>query len=131
MTQPAGRSGCDGVTNRVAANAQPKKKKPSYCFFKDAETKGWAASRGKDGNIVVKGKAYHEDGRYKALLGPAEVTETTAALAPTIAVNDTGYSARDNWWDVSATIPNSAAIDTVNVRCGEKLLAELKVKPKA
>ena len=30
-------------SKQVAANAQPKKKKPAYCFFKDAETKGWAA----------------------------------------------------------------------------------------
>jgi hypothetical protein len=125
-----GQSANDNSVNQAAANAAQPKKKAAYCFFKDSETKSWTAARGKDGNIVVKGKAYHEDGRYKALLGPAEVTETTAALAPTIAVNDTGYSARDNWWDVSATIPNSAAIDTVRVTCGDKNVAELKVPAK-
>jgi len=46
-------------------------------------------------------------------------------------VNDTGYGAPDNWWEVSATIPNSAALDTVDVRCGEKTIAVLKVAPKS
>jgi hypothetical protein len=118
----------DGSATDQAKTAQPKKK-AAYCFFKDAETKAWAATRGKDGNIVVKGKAYRSDPRYKALLNPATVTGTTAEITPTIAQND-GYAAPDNWWDVNATIPNSAAVDTVMVTCGPKTLAELKVAPK-
>ena len=125
-----GSSASENAANQTAANAvQPKKKIP-YCFFKDSETKGWAASRGKDGNVVVKGKVYREDSRYKALLGPVEVTGTTAQLAPTITVNDTGFAAPDNWWVVTATIPNSAAIDTVRVTCGADTIAELKVPAK-
>jgi hypothetical protein len=42
----------------------------------------------------------------------------------------TGFGARDDWWDVTATIPNSAAIETVTVACGAKTLAELKVPAK-
>src|SRR5689334_16453531 len=103
-----------GATANQAAAAPPKKK-PPHCFFKDADMKEWAASRDKDGNIVVKGRAYRSDPRYKALLNPAIVTGTSAQIAPTIALNDTGYGAPDNWWDVKATIPNSAAIETVNV----------------
>lgn len=118
-----------GDTSKPAAPAQPKKK-VGYCFFKDPETKGWAASRGKDGNIVVKGKAYRSDSRYKAVLNPATVTGATAELTPTIVQNDTGYGAENDWWDVSATIPNSAAVDTVKVICGAKTFAELKVAPK-
>ena len=125
-----GQSSDNSAANNAAANsAAAEKPKPAYCFFKDSETKSWAAKRGKDGNIVVTGKAYREDSRYKAVLNPAIVTGTTAEIAPTITVNDTGYGAVDNWWDVKATIPNSTAIDTVDVKCGAKTLAELKVPP--
>jgi hypothetical protein len=128
-------SGCsqsgDEAANRAAANAAQPKKKASYCFFKDSETKGWSASRGKDGNITVKGKAYRSDSRYQAILGPPEISGTAASISPTIVQNGTGYGAEDDWWDVSATIPNSAAIGTVTVTCGAKTLATLAVKPKA
>jgi len=120
----------DDVANQAATNAAQPKKRPAYCFFKDSETKGWAASRGKDGNITVKGKAYRQDSRYEAVLGPPEVSGTTATIAPTITQNMTAYGAEDDWWDVTATIPNSSAVDTVNVTCGAKTLATLAVKPK-
>jgi hypothetical protein len=120
----------DGAANQVTANAAQPKKKAAYCFFKDSETKGWAASRGKDGNIKVKGKAYREDSRYQAVLGPPEVSGTVATIAPTITQNMTAYGAQDNWWDVAATIPASAAVDTVKVTCGAKTLAEIKVPAK-
>ena len=124
-----GRPG-DEAANQAAANAAQPKKKATYCFFKDSETKGWAAARGKDGNIVVKGKAYRSDPRYQALLGPATVTGTTAEISPSIQQNATGYAAPDDWWDVTATIPNSATVDTVTVSCVAKTLASLKVPPK-
>ena len=126
-----GQSSDNSAANNATANtAAVEKPKPAYCFFKDSETKGWAAKRGKDGNITVTGKVYREDSRYKAVLNPVTVTSTTAEIAPTITVNDTGYGAVDNWWDVKATIPNSAVIETVDVKCGAKTLAELKVPPK-
>jgi hypothetical protein len=125
-----GQSADNAAANQAAANAAQPKKKPSYCFFKENETKDWAASRGKDGNIVVKGKAYRSDPRYQALLGPPTVTGNTAEVSPTIQQNGTGYAAPENWWDVTATIPNSAAVDTVTVSCGPKTLAELKVPVK-
>jgi hypothetical protein len=120
-----------GSANQAAAAPPKPKKKPAYCFFKDPETKGWAAARDKDGNIVVKGKAYRSDSRYRAVLQNATVTGTTAEIWPTIVVNDTGFGAEDNWWDVKATIPNSAAVETVTVRCGAKAFAELKIPPKS
>ena len=131
----AGLSACGQSTgneaaNQAAANAAQPKKKAAYCFFKDSETKSWAASRGKDGNIVVKGKAYREDSRYRAVFGEPTVTGTIAEIAPTLQQNDTGYGAPENWWDMTATIPNSAAVDTVDVKCGDKTIAELKVAPK-
>ena len=113
--------------NQAAARPLKPRKKPAYCFFKDPETKGWVASRDKDGNIVVKGKAYRSDSRYQAVLQNAIVSGASAEISPTIVQNDTGYGAEDNWWDVKATIPNSAAVDTVTVRCGAKAFAELKV----
>ena len=122
-----------GQSDRDAGKPAAKpvaKKKAAYCFFKEPDTKGWAASRGKDGNIIVEGKAYREDSRYRAVLGEPVVTGTTAEIAPTIVQNDTGYGAPDNWWDMTATIPNSASIDTVDVKCGGSTLAELKVAPK-
>lgn len=126
-----GQSPDDSAANNSAANtAAAKKPKPAYCFFKDSETKGWAAKRGKDGNIVVTGKVYREDSRYKAVLNPATVNGAKAEIAPTITVNDAAYGAPDNWWDVKATIPNSSAVETVDVTCGAKTVAELKVPVK-
>ena len=125
-----GQSGDSTVANHASANAAQPKKKPAYCFFRDAETKTWAAKRDRDGNIVVRGKVYRSDPRYKALLNPATVSGTSAELSPTITVNDTGYAAPENWWDVTATVPNSAGIETIKVSCGAKTLADIKVAPK-
>jgi hypothetical protein len=118
-----------GGANQAAANTAQPKKKAAYCFFEDAKMKGWSAFRGKDGNIAVKGKAYREDSRYKAVLGPPEISGAAATVTPTITTN-TGYASPDGWWDVAATIPNSTAIDTIVVTCGGKTLATLPVKPK-
>jgi hypothetical protein len=117
--------GGDPAANRAAT--APKHEKTPYCFFKDAESKGWAAKRGKDGNIVVTGKLYRSDGRYMAVLGEAKIKGTTAELWPTVSTNTTGFSMPDGWWDLSATIPNSASIDTVEVKCGKKTFAALKL----
>ena len=116
-----------GADNKSAKAAAPKKAKTPYCFFKDADTKTWSAKRGKDGNIIVKGKAYRSDPRYKAVLGDPKIEGATAEVRPTISTNDTGFAAADNWWDVSLAIPASGAVDTVDVRCGKKTFAELKV----
>ena len=126
-------AGCGQSNNNAATNqaaAQPTKK-PTYCFFKDEEMKDWAATRDKDGNLTIKGKAHVKDPRYKAVLGAPTVTGTTAELSPSITQNDTGYSAPDDTWDVTAAIPNSAAITTVTVTCGGKTAARLDVPPKA
>ncbi len=117
----------NSATNTAAAEAA----KPAYCFFKDKETKDWAAKAGADGNVVVTGKAYREDARYKAALGPATVSGAHAEIAPTITTNDTGFAAPGDWWTVNATIPNSQAITTVTVNCGDKTLATLTIpRPK-
>lgn len=119
--------GGGGGANNVAA-AQPKRAKTPYCFFKDQDTKGWAASTDKAGNVVVKGQAYRSDGRYKAVLGQPKVIGATAEVWPTVVLNDTGFSAPDNWWDVSLTIPGSAGVEKVQVRCGKKVFADLAIK---
>ena len=120
----------DNSANRAAA-AKPaaEKKKATYCFFKEPDTKGWSAKRGKDGNIIVTGKAYREDPRYMAVLAPATVNKTSAEISPTITTNTTGFAAQDNWWDVKASIPNSAAITSVTVSCGARTLAQFAVGP--
>ena len=123
-------SAVNQAANQASANAAQPKKKAAYCFFKDSETKDWSAARGKDGNIVVKGKAFRSDSRYQALLGPPTVSGTTAEVSPSIQQNSTGFGAPDNWWEVTTTIPDSAALDTVKVTCGAKTLAEIKVAPK-
>src|SRR5258708_33191275 len=119
-----------GPTSQAAASTAQPKKKPAFCFFEAKETKGWKASRGKDGNISVKGKAYRSDGRYMAVFGPPEISGTAASISPTITNNDTGFSQPDDWWDISATIPGSAAANTVTLTCGADVLATLAVKPK-
>ena len=126
-----GQSADTGAANNVSANrAAAEKPKPAYCFFKDAETKGWSAKADKAGNVVVTGKAFREDPRYKALLSPATVNGTSAEVAPTIGPNDTGFAAPENWWTLSETIPNSQAVETVTVKCGDETLATLKVPRK-
>jgi hypothetical protein len=128
-----GQSADDQAASSAAASkaAAAKKARAPYCFFKDAETKGWTASTDAHGNVVVKGKAYRSDSRYQAVLGPATISGTAAELRPTITTNNTGFGAQENWWDVTATIPNSAAIETVAVKCGAKTFAQLTVKRKA
>jgi len=119
------------ASNNPAANAAAAEApKPAYCFFKDSETKGWTAKLDKSGNVVVSGKAYREDSRYKALLSPATVSGSTAEVAPTIAPNDTGFGAPENWWSVSETIPNSQTVTAVTVKCGDETLASLSVPRK-
>ena len=114
------------ATNTAAKAAAPEKKHSAYCFFKDEEAKGWKASLDKSGNVTVTGKAHVKDSRYKPELGQPEVTGTSAELWPTIVVNP-GYASPDNWWDVSFTIPDSAAVANVTVRCGRKTMAQLTV----
>lgn len=129
----AGLSSCgqsgdnSAATNGTANSAAAEAPRPAYCFFKDSETKGWAAKTDKDGNVVLSGKVYRSDSRYKAVLQPAIVNGTTAEVSPTITVNDTGFGAPGDWWDVSETIPNSQAVATVNVTCGKNTVASLTV----
>jgi hypothetical protein len=125
-----GQSSDNAADNGAANAAAAEKPKAAYCFFKDKETKDWKVKLDKDGNVVVSGKAYREDPRYKALLSPATVSGTTAEVAPTISQNDTGYAAVDNWWEVSETIPNSQAVASVTVKCGDATLATLSVPRK-
>jgi len=120
----------NGAANQAAANSAQPRKKVGHCFFKDAEMKGWSAARGKDGNITVKGKVYRSDSRYKVVFGEPVVSAATAEISPTLQQNSAAYGAPDDWWDVSSTIAGSAAVDTVNVTCGPKTVAALKVPPK-
>ncbi len=117
----------DNAANETANTVAPKEKRSPYCFFKDEEAKGWKAAVDKTGNVIVTGKAHVKDARYKAELGQPKVTGTSAELWPTITVN-TGYASPDNWWDVSFIIPDSAAVESVTVRCGRKTMASLAVK---
>lgn len=132
----AGLAACGQSSNNAASNnaeanaAAARKPKPAYCFFKDSETKEWKGKLDKDGNVVVTGKAYREDSRYKAILSPATVAGATAVVAPTITQNDTGYGAPNNWWSVSQTIPNSQGVDTVTIKCGDETLATIKLDRK-
>ena len=126
-----GRSADNGTTNNAVTNsAAAEAPRPAYCFFKDSETKDWKAKLDKSGNVVVSGKAYRQDSRYKALLSPATVSGTNAEVAPTITQNDGPFGAPDDWWDVSETIPNSQAVVTVTVKCGDETLATITVPRK-
>ncbi len=118
----------DNSANATAKRPAAAPKKVPYCFFKSENSKGWAASRGKDGNIIVKGKGYLADGRYKADLGTPDIDGATASIQLKMPPNDTGFATADGWWDISKTIPDSAAITKVDVLCGAKTLAELNVR---
>lgn len=120
----------NSASNAAATNAGAIAKPAAYCFFKDPETKEWKAKTDKDGNVVVTGKALAEDARYKAVLAPASVSGKSAEIAPTITTNDTGFAAPGNWWSLSETIPNSRALESVTVKCGDETLASLTVPRK-
>ena len=122
--EAAGNAAGNASANAVAANAP---KHPTYCFFKAANRKGWTAARDKSGNVVIKGQAKVEDVRYSAALEQGEVTGDSARIWLTMPQN-TGYQDLDRWWDVSATIPDSAAVKSVSVMCGAKEAATLSVK---
>jgi hypothetical protein len=115
--------------NNSAANAAAEVKHPTFCFFKDEETKGWAAKADATGNVTVTGKAHVKDSRYMAQLGEPEVQGTKARVWLTIGANSTGYAANEqDVWDVSATIPAAGAVESVSVMCGPKSIAELALK---
>ena len=128
----AGLAGCNQASeepaNNVAANtAVAAAKHPTFCFFKDEETKDWKASADPKG-VTVSGKAHVKDGRYKAVLGDPEIAGTEASVWLTIGANDTGYSADADWWDLSAKIPPGTAVESVSVMCGKKAIAQLALK---
>lgn len=110
-----------------AADARPAK--APHCFFKDSETKDWAA-KAKGDTVVVTGRAFRSDSRYKAVLLEPEVEGAVAVVRPSIATNDTGFASEGNWWDVNASIP-AKGLETVEVRCGKKLVATLALTKKA
>ena len=126
-----GQSSDDDAANQAAAKPRGEEEGRHIASSRSAETKGWAATRDKDGNVVVKGKAYRQDPRYKAVLGPPVVTGASAEdCRRRSRINDTGYAAPENWWDVSATIPNSAAGSTGYRQLrGARALAKLEVPP--
>jgi hypothetical protein len=124
---------CGQSTDREAKHAtvpQPAKKKIPYCFFQGSEMKAWSAKRGKDGDIIVKGKVYRDDSRYQAILKPAVVSGTRAELSPDLQQNPTQYGAAGDWWDVSQTIPSGAGVSSVDVTCGTHTVAHFDLKPK-
>jgi hypothetical protein len=124
------RGGENAASNDASANVAAPKPAAAYCFFKDSNTKSWKVKADKDGNVVVTGKALAEDARYKAVMAPATISGTSAEIAPTITTNDTGFAAPGNWWNLSETIPNSQALESVTVKCGDETLATLKVPRK-
>lgn len=127
-------AGCDRAAEQPAANTaaakaeEPAKKRPSYCFFKDADTRGWAASRDATGNATVKGQARIADRRYMASLSESETEGDKARLWLTMAPNTTGTGAPDDWWAVTGTVANSADATSVTILCGKKVVAELPLK---
>ena len=120
----------NAASNEGAGNAAKAAKPTAYCFFKDPDTKDWEAKVDKDGNVVVTGKALAEDARYKAVMAPATISGTSAEVAPTITNNDTGFAAPGNWWALTETIPNSQALLSVTVKCGDETVASLTVPRK-
>src|SRR5215210_8702983 len=78
--QSGGDGNAAGNATNAAASKTAARKHPTWCFFKDAETKGWSASAGGGGIVTVKGKAHVADSRYRAELGDPEIAGTKASL---------------------------------------------------
>lgn len=127
LSAGCGNSGEGSASQKEVAAVKPKKQ-PAFCFFKDSEMKDWAAKRDAQGNIVLSGKAHVKDSRYKAVMGPPQASGGNVEIAPTLTLN-TGYEAPDDWWDLSATIPNSAKVTKIAISCGAKNAAALEVPP--
>jgi hypothetical protein len=120
-------SASNQAANAAASSAPTKAKHPTYCFFKDADTKGWSAARNSAGNVTVKGKAHLEDTRYMAGFAEPEISGSSARLWLTMNPNSGAYGAAGDWWDVTSTISGSSGVDAVTVLCGSKTVAQLKV----
>ena len=114
------------VANEAAA---PRPEKPPHCFFKDSETKDWTA-KVQGGNVVVTGRAFRSDPRYKAVALEPKVEGAVAVVRPSISTNDTGFASPDNWWDVTASVP-AQGLEKVEVRCGKKVVATLDLPKNA
>ena len=127
-------AGCNQSAEQPPANtlaakaAEPAKKRPTYCFFKNADTKGWAAARDASGKVTVEGQARIADRRYRASLGEPDIEGGKAKFWLTMAPNTTGMGAPDDWWDVNAAVPAGATVDSVTILCGRKTVAELPLK---
>lgn len=126
--QSAGDNGAANAAANATANASAPKR-PTYCFFKDAATRGWATSRDASGNVAVKGQVKVDDKRYRGDLSQSEVAGDAATVWLTMAPN-TGYADEDNWWDLATTVPGSGAVASVTVLCGKKEVAKLKLRRK-
>lgn len=119
-------AGCsDQPAEAPPASEAAAKERPPHCFFKDSDTGGWALKVA-NGSAVVTGRAYRSDPRYKAVLLGPKIVGRVAEIRPSITNNDTGFAAEGNWWDLKAEVP-AEAVDTVEVRCGSKLVASLPV----
>ena len=124
--QPGADNGAANSTANATVNAAAPKR-PTYCFFKDAATRRWLASRDAGGNVAVKGQVKVDDKRYRGDLSQSEVAGDAATVWLTMAPN-TGYADEDNWWDLSVTVPGSGTVTNVTVLCGKKEVAKLKVR---
>jgi hypothetical protein len=120
-------AGCtQNPTEQGPAENQPAAAEPEkvpHCFFKDSETKDWALKTQGD-QAVVTGRVYRSDSRYKAMLLEPVIDGPVAVLRPSIVINDSAYGAKDDWWDVEASVP-AAGLQKVEVRCGKKVVASL------
>jgi len=114
----------NGTANQAAAAPE----KVPHCFFKDSETKEWAA-KAEGEQVVVTGRVFRADARYKAILLEPKVEGAVAVVRPSMTTNDTGFAADGNWWDVEARIP-AAGLEKVEVRCGKKVVASLDLPRK-
>jgi hypothetical protein len=123
-------TGCsEQAGDNAAANQAPAPpEKVPHCFFKDSDTKEWAA-KVEGEQVVVTGRVFRSDARYKAILLEPKIDGAVAVVRPSMTSNDTGFAADGNWWDVEARIP-ATGVEKVEVRCGKKLVTSLDLPRK-
>lgn len=131
LTAAVAAAGCSEqpAENAAANQAAAAPEKVPHCFFKDSETKEWAVKVQGD-QVVLTGRLFRSDARYKAVLLEPKLDGPVAVVRPSITSNDTGFAADGNWWDVEASIP-AAGLEKVEVRCGKKVAASLDLPTKA
>ncbi len=118
--------------NQAAANRRSRRRSRPIASSRTARRRAGRRRAARTAISSSKARSYRSDSRYKAVLNPPVVTGTSAEIAPTITINDTGLRRARQLVGRTATIPNSAAGRRPSTSAAAREeLAEFNLRPKA